>query len=139
MRIMRGKFFVILVVFLLLLCPAAFATEPAADLSAERTENFLDQYVEILRQIQDERTTIMEMRRDQELDDKMIDAFAALIDKSMARLEAEGKRLEAERVWIEREQEKLIRTAQTPARIVTVNDPLIDADLREKIWRYWGN
>ncbi len=142
MRTMRGKIFAILIAFLLLCCPAAFAQEA----SGNQTESFLDEYVAILKRIEaermalaDERTQIVEARRDQMLDDKLIDAFTALIDQSMARLEAEQKRLETERAWIEREKERVIQTQRTPVRVVTIDDPLIHADLSEKISRYWGN
>ncbi|MDL2263997.1 ankyrin repeat domain-containing protein [Synergistaceae bacterium OttesenSCG-928-I11] len=110
------------------------------------TESLLAEYVAILKQIEaeraaleEERAQIAEDRWKKALDDRLLDEFVVLVDRSMARLEAEEKRLTAERAWIEREREKLIRAQGTPVRMVTIDDPLIRADLHEKIARYWGN
>ena len=140
---MRKIFPAAWLLFLFLFCSAGFAADSAGDSS---TESLLAEYVAILKRIEaeraaleDERAQIAADRWKKALDDRLIDEFVVLVDRSMARLEAEEKRLEAERAWIEREKEKLIRAQGTPVRRATIEDPLIRAGLHEKIFRYWGN
>lgn len=126
-----------------LLCFAACGAAGAAD-DVHVRETVLSEYRAIIAEIErerdalaDERAWMEEERSRKEVDDRIYDELAVIIDRRMELLRFAEAKLEREIKLAEAERARMIELERLPRRAYSIKDPLIKRDLDIKIHRYW--